>query len=130
MPRVDTFMAGRENMRAHTCAVRLERFGFWPREENFGVFWGVFGRARKMLECCVVFLSVPGRLWRVLRGEFFRVNGFFLGFGDMSGAVQAQSQLRVWGASNVGGCGRRRALARFEAARRRRPVPLLPHRRR
>ena len=41
-----------------------------------------------------------------------------------------QCQLRLYAASVLRRCGRWRALARFEAARRRRPVPLLPHRRR
>ena len=41
-----------------------------------------------------------------------------------------QCQLRNSAASEFSRCGRRRALTRFEAARRRRPVPLLPHRRR
>ena len=45
-------------------------------------------------------------------------------------ALGVQCQLRNSAASEFSRCGRRRALARFEAARRRRPVPLLPHRRR
>ena len=47
-----------------------------------------------------------------------------------SAASCVQCQLRNYAASVLRRCGRRRALARFEAARRRRPVPLLPNRRR
>ena len=62
-----------------------------------------------------------------------RRRAFFMGRVLRDFAVfkkRLQCQLRNSAASEFSRCGRRRALTRFEAARRRRPVPLLPHRRR